>query len=140
MLTAGGATITSRSRPSRAASRSRSLRSAPASACDSAAVRFIFQFPAISNRRIDESVNGSEPESALERFDAGQHQPFEIFERCAAAGRDMSKATCPRRVSDRRGRVAAADEAFEALVIGDCLADLQSAPRELRQLEIAERS
>ena len=90
---------------------SRSAR-APRPAC-----RFIFQFPAISFLRM----------SDFQRLDARQLAAFEIFQRRAAAGRDMGEACSAHGcVRERRGGVAAADYRCDARLIRERLADRAS--------------
>ena len=94
----------------------------------SAGVRFIFQFAANNFLRIDDSMiqmtnacdgKGQTAESGgrrlrLERFDARQFVAFQIFERRAAAGRDVGEAVGPRLTADGRRGIAAADHAGHA--------------------------
>src|SRR6266851_5391831 len=145
----GGATITSRSRASVAASRSSSPRRAATNARPSTGVMFIFQLPANSFLRIGLSEFLHERPNAretgwvwltLERLYSGQFDSFEVFEGRAAAGRNMCEARRPRLMSYRRRSVAASEHARDAVEARDRLADLERALRERRNLEEAQRA
>src|SRR5579885_1508202 len=127
--TAAGATRTSRSRPSAAAAESSSARRARIRWRASFGVRFIFQLPASIFLRIALSplvrLIGLEVVktartllgAGLERLDARQLDAFQVLQRCSAAGRNMAEARRPRLVGERRGGVAAADNAEHAIPV-----------------------
>src|ERR1019366_1034755 len=135
---AGGATITSRSLPSAAASRSIPARIAAMSARASTGPRCIFQFPAISFLRT--RVLAVCTMSGFERLDARQLAAFQEFERGSAAGRDMRELVRPRRMREGGSRVAAADYRNDARLIGERLTDSHRATGERRDLAKSERA
>src|SRR5487761_687174 len=117
IITAGGATMISRSRARAAASRSISARIAAISARASTAFRFIFQLPASISLRIVTVL------LTLERLYAGQFAAFEELERRAASGRNMGKARGPIVSGDGGGGISAAQDRYRAGLVRERFSD-----------------
>src|SRR5690349_23053115 len=157
MVRNGGASSTSRSWFSDAACGSSSARRAATSALPSSGVRFIFQFPANSFlrmyspsrhlRRHDEhfsyescgavQCNNWGGLRAFQSFDAREFNPFEVFERRAAASGNVREFIRPRLVDERRSRIAATNQTSCAAQVSHCLAYFEGALGELRNFKKA---